>query len=146
MSRSKARPSVLVTGITLIVVGLLSCDARRIPRTPSSPPGPVSHADLVQLFEEWRAFEMPEFVDGVPDYSAAAMAGQQAELPQWQARLNALAPENWPIEEQIDWHLVRAEMNGSTSTTACAVPGRAIRPSTSSCSWRRATSRPMKAP
>ena len=55
---------------------------------------------------------MPDFVDGVPDYSAAAMARQHAELPRWQTRLNALAPEDWPVEEQIDWHLVRAEMNG----------------------------------
>ena len=40
------------------------------------------------------------------------MARQHAELPQWRLRLNALAPESWPVSEQIDWHLVRAEMNG----------------------------------
>ncbi|MDH3732696.1 MAG: DUF885 domain-containing protein [Gemmatimonadota bacterium] len=71
-----------------------------------------THADLVSLFDEWRDFEMPEFVDGVPDYSTDAMASQHAELGDWQARLRALAPEDWSVEEQIDWHLVRAEMNG----------------------------------
>ena len=112
MSSRKLRPSVLVTGIALIVVGLLFVGCTADPTESAVAAGPGSHADLVQLFEEWRAFEMPEFVDGVPDYSAAAMARQHAELPQWRLRLNALAPESWPVSEQIDWHLVRAEMNG----------------------------------
>ena len=112
MSRSKPRPSVLVAGIALIVVGLLFVRCTADSGESVVAAGPGSHADLVQLFEEWRAFEMPEFVDGVPDYSAAAMARQHAELPQWRLRLNALAPESWPVAEQIDWHLVRAEMNG----------------------------------
>ena len=112
MSRSKPRLSVFITGIALIVVGFVFVRCTADPMDSAVAAGPGSHADLVQLFEEWRAFEMPEFVDGVPDYSAAAMARQHAELSQWQARLNALAPENWPVAEQIDWHLVRAEMNG----------------------------------
>ena len=112
MSRSQLRPSVLVAGIALIAVGVLFVRCTADPMDSVVAAGPGSHADLVQLFEEWRAFEMPEFVDGVPDYSAAAMARQHGELPQWQLRLNALAPEDWPVAEQIDWHLVRAEMNG----------------------------------
>ena len=40
------------------------------------------------------------------------MARQHAALPALRARLDALAPESWPVAEQIDWHLVRAEMNG----------------------------------
>ena len=71
-----------------------------------------THADLVTLFQEWREFERPEFVDGVPDYTAEAMAAQHAALPSWMARLDALEPSGWPIPEQVDWHLVRAEMNG----------------------------------
>ena len=112
MSRRNPRPSVAVTGIALVVVGLLLAQCTAEPEASVVDAAPGSHADLVQLFEEWRAFEMPDFVDGVPDYSAAAMARQQAELPQWRARLDALAPESWPVAEQIDWHLVRAEMNG----------------------------------
>ena len=112
MSRRNPRPSVPVTGIALVVVGLLFAQCTAEPEDSVVDADPGSHADLVQLFEEWRAFEMPDFVDGVPDYSAAAMARQQAELPQWWARLDALAPQNWPVAEQIDWHLVRAEMNG----------------------------------
>jgi hypothetical protein len=75
-----------------------------------SPAG--EYDDLATLFAEWREFESPEIVDGVPDYSPAAMATQYAELPRWKARLEALDPTDWSVPDQIDWHLVRAEMNG----------------------------------
>ena len=69
---------------------------------------------LTALFAEWREFESPEFANGVPDYSEDAMAAQYDALPAWRARLEALDPRgrDWPVEQQIDWHLVRAEMNG----------------------------------
>lgn len=71
-----------------------------------------THEQLVELFREWRDFERPAFVDGVPDYTSDAMAAQQEALPTWFERLDALSPEGWPVEDQVDWHLVRAEMNG----------------------------------
>lgn len=80
-----------------------------------SPPGVAaqsSYEALVELFGEWREFERPPFVDGVPDYSAASMARQHRELRSWKERLWAIDVESWPVERQIDWHLVRAEMNG----------------------------------
>ena len=112
MSRSKLRPSVLIAGIALVVLGFLFLREATDPADMVEAGGSGSHADLVELFEEWRAFEMPDFADGVPDYTAAAMVRQRAELPRWRRRLNALAPESWAVDEQIDWHLVRAEMNG----------------------------------
>ncbi len=75
-------------------------------------PGAGGYEDLVRLFGEWREFEAPAVVDGAPDYSADAMAAQRAELPAWRARLDAFNPESWPVSQRIDWHLVRAEMNG----------------------------------
>jgi hypothetical protein len=95
-----------LTSIVAVVIVSVSCGTS----APAAQRG--RYADLVALFEEWREFEKPEFVDGVSDYSAAAMARQHAELPDWQARLNALNPESWSVAEQIDWHLVRVEMNG----------------------------------
>ena len=71
-----------------------------------------THDDLVALFDEWRAFERPTFVDGVPDYTAAAMERQHRELAGFRARLDAMPPDDWPVDEQVDWHLARAEMNG----------------------------------
>lgn len=71
-----------------------------------------SYEDLVSFFEEWREFQAPEFVDGVPDYSAAAMASQHSELANMQARLAAFDTTGWSVAEQVDYHIVRAEMNG----------------------------------
>jgi hypothetical protein len=71
-----------------------------------------SYEDLVRLFADWRAFERPALKDGAPDYSAVAMGRKHAELKTWQERLNAIDPRSWPVEQQVDWHIVRAEMNG----------------------------------
>jgi hypothetical protein len=81
-------------------------------------PGPRAAArsdrygDLVSLFADWRAFQKPKLVDGVPDYTAPAMAAQHRELARYQQRLAAIDPAGWSVNQQVDWHLVRAEMNG----------------------------------
>jgi hypothetical protein len=51
-------------------------------------------------------------VNGVPDYSPAAMASQYAELASRRRALAALDTTGWPIPAQVDYHIVRAEMNG----------------------------------
>lgn len=68
--------------------------------------------DLVELFHEWRAFEAPPLRNGAPDYTAARFAKAYAELPEWRERLAAFDIGDWPIAQQVDWHLLRAEMNG----------------------------------
>ena len=93
----------------LVLLALSACAATR---PPPPAPRPGSYADLLALFPEWRAFQKPRLVDGVPDYTAAAMAAQQRALPAWQQRLQALDPRGWPIPQQVDFHIVRAEMNG----------------------------------
>lgn len=74
--------------------------------------GPGSYADLAALFKQWRDFQAPILVNGVPDYRAASMTAQHRELPNYQRRLDAIDPSSWPIAQQVDHHLVRAEMNG----------------------------------
>ena len=71
-----------------------------------------SYEELTALFADWRAFERPAMTGGAPDYTAAAMARKHRELESYRARLAAIDPTGWPIERQVDWHLVRAEMNG----------------------------------
>jgi hypothetical protein len=78
---------------------------------PASPAG-GTYADLVALFKDWRAFQAPVLVNGVPDYRAAAMAAQHRELAAYRGRLDAINPSAWPIAQQVDYHIVRAEMNG----------------------------------
>jgi hypothetical protein len=73
----------------------------------------AGYAQLTALFHEWRAFEEPPRVAGnIPDYSPATNARRLAELGELQRRLAAIDTARWPIREQIDHHLVRAEMNG----------------------------------
>jgi hypothetical protein len=70
------------------------------------------HADLIGLFREFREFDKPKVTNGIPDYSAAAIEKQYRELKTFQSRLAAIDPCGWSVSEQIDYHLVRAEMNG----------------------------------
>ncbi|MGE5413776.1 MAG: DUF885 family protein [Syntrophomonadaceae bacterium] len=71
-----------------------------------------SYDQLVAFFKEWRAFQKPKVVNGVPDYTAAAMAAQQRALADMQKRLAAIDPSGWPILQQVDYHVVRAELSG----------------------------------
>lgn len=71
-----------------------------------------SYEELVALFEDWRAFERPAFDDGVPDYTAGAMAARHEKLKEYRKRLEAIDTSDWPVERKVDHHLVRAEMNG----------------------------------
>lgn len=73
---------------------------------------PGAHDDLLQFFEDFRVFQEPEFVDGVPDYTAEAMARQRNGLEDYKRRLHAIDISEWTVSEQIDHHLVRAEMKG----------------------------------
>ena len=72
----------------------------------------TNYNDLVALFKEFRTFKKPSMVNGVPDYTPDAIATQWGELQEYQNHLKAFDVSGWPISEQIDYHLVRAEMNG----------------------------------
>ena len=73
---------------------------------------PAGYDQLVALYAEFRAFVPPAMVKGVPDYSPAAVARQQAGLKRFQARLAAIDQRGWTIPQRVDFMVVRAEMNG----------------------------------
>jgi len=73
---------------------------------------PGGYPALLTLFNEWTMFERPPLLDGAPDYTAATTARRHIALKTLQARLAALNPATWPVEQQIDHALVRAQMNG----------------------------------
>jgi hypothetical protein len=91
----------LVTGALLVSAAMSAGDAQA--RT---------YDQLLTLFKEWRVFEEPPRVNGVPDYSAATNARRLGELRRLQDRLQALDTTGWSIPERVDRHVVRAEMNG----------------------------------
>ncbi|MGI8509319.1 MAG: DUF885 family protein [Gemmatimonadaceae bacterium] len=102
----------LARGVPLAFMGMLAlvpiCPAQSTPGGRRS----ARYADLVTFFNDWRTFQQPKLVDGVPDYSASAMTAQHAALAKYQHRLAAIDTTGWSVPEQVDYHIVRAEMNG----------------------------------
>jgi hypothetical protein len=95
--------------LSIGLIGLFCCTPNKSEATAA---GNGTYENLVKLFEEWREFQKPVIVDGVPNYTAGAMANQHLELKEYQNRLAAIDPSSWPISRQVDYHIVRAEMNG----------------------------------
>jgi len=71
-----------------------------------------SYDDLLVLFADWRAFESPPLLDGAPDYTAKQFASRRDDFLVLRERLDSFDIDDWPIPQRVDWHLVRAEMNG----------------------------------
>jgi hypothetical protein len=70
------------------------------------------YTQLVALFKEWRTFEKPPLREGAPDYTVETFERRQPRFKELQADLQAIDTVGWPIAQQVDWHIVRAEMNG----------------------------------
>ncbi len=70
------------------------------------------YKDLVNLFNEWRDFESPPLLNGAPDYTKERFEKDHNNFISLRKRLNSFNISNWSVNEQIDWHIVRAEMNG----------------------------------
>ena len=67
---------------------------------------------LLVLFADWREFESPPLLDGAPDYTVEQFAARHDDFIALRERLESFDAGSWPIPQQVDWHLVRAEMNG----------------------------------
>ncbi len=98
--------TVLSSGLFILIAGCaMKSDSEPQRQT-------ARYEDLVTLFEEWRAFQKPVYVEGIPDYSAQAMTKQYQALAAYQRRLAVIDTSGWPVAQRVDYHLVKAEMNG----------------------------------
>ena len=107
----------LATVALLVLLAAPPALAAAPPGTDAAPSADASavasgYQELVSLFELWRQLERPSMVDGVPDYSPPALAAQRTGLDALRARLDAIDRRGWSVAQRVDWHLVRAEMNG----------------------------------
>ena len=103
MSTSNPRPFLFHVCVTLfLAVAVSSATAQ----------SKLEYEDLLQLFTDWREFESPPLLDGAPDYTEEQFAARDKEFRALRARLESFDIGDWPIPQQVDWHLVRAEMNG----------------------------------
>jgi hypothetical protein len=90
--------------VCLVVATLALCH-------PSPSSASSGYNELVTLFNEFREYQEPPISEGLPDFSAAAVNERFKGLKSYQQRLAALEIDDWPIWQQADYHLVRAEMN-----------------------------------
>ena len=70
------------------------------------------YQDLVDLFKDWRKFESPPLLNGAPDYTQERFNNDQEKFSELRDKLNNFDISKWSTSNQIDWHIVRAEMNG----------------------------------
>jgi|TARA_B100000749_G_scaffold18991_1_gene14199 hypothetical protein len=73
---------------------------------------PHEYQALVDLFRDWREFEEPPTLNGAPDYTANRFDSDQQNFNVLIDRLNRIKIDDWPVPYQVDWHIVRAEING----------------------------------
>ena len=103
MVSSKSLPVFFAVCIALLLAGAVSNAVAQSNAT---------YDDLLELFADWREFESPPLLNGAPDYTAAQFAARSDDFLALRARLQSFDINDWPIPQQVDWHLVRAEMNG----------------------------------
>jgi hypothetical protein len=73
---------------------------------------PDAYKSLVAIHQEFVALRQPKIVDGVPDYTHAGMDEQRRATEGLRTRLTAIDPSSWAVSRRVDYHLVRAELNG----------------------------------
>ena len=66
---------------------------------------------LIALHTEFQELKKPKVTAGVPDYSARAMEARNLKLLALRRRLDAMNPKAWPVAEQVDYRLVRVQMD-----------------------------------
>lgn len=96
--------------LVITILLLISCQTKEKPESDIVKSG--NYSDLIALFHQWRKFETPPMKDGAPDYTRATFEARWAEFKKLQAQLLAIDYTQWPVEQQVDWRVVWAEMNG----------------------------------
>lgn len=71
-----------------------------------------NYSDLVALFKEWRAFEIPPLRKAAPDYTVEAFNKRLPVFKKLQQKLYGIDTVSWSVENKVDWMIVWAEMNG----------------------------------
>ena len=96
------RPIILIGGLFVVVAALVVFGLRFGSRAQTS----TGYDALVALFDEMRESQRAPVVDGVPDYSPAAVQARRAKLDELGQRLDAFDSRRWPIAQRVDHLLV----------------------------------------
>ncbi|MFT6267900.1 MAG: hypothetical protein ACJAVV_000705 [Alphaproteobacteria bacterium] len=77
--------------------------------------GAKSSSDFSQLetlFTQWRTFEVAPLHDLAPDYRQETFEKRHSKWAQFKTELLAFDKSQWTVEQQIDWFVMLAELNG----------------------------------
>ena len=97
--------------IILFILSILSLSCES-PKEKEIEKTPADYQSLKDLFKEWRAFEIPPFIENVPDYTKETFDLRWPKFKALQNKLMAMDTTGWSVEEQVDYLIVWAEMNG----------------------------------
>lgn len=95
----------------MIILYLIICQANHS-WSQSSNYQSSNHQKIVALFQEWRTFEKPPMRNGAPDYTIASFEKRWPLFKKLQSKFLSMDTSGWSVEEQVDWHVIWAEMNG----------------------------------
>jgi hypothetical protein len=100
----KWRNSVLALVAVVIIGGAVTM-------LPARPQGSGNYETLVALHGELQSLRPPRVDAGVPDYTPATMDARKAGFDELQTRLRAIDPSAWPVSRQVDYLVVKAQLN-----------------------------------
>lgn len=95
--------------------------AQRAQRAQRAPASPATLRQLAEDYYNWRNQNYPVFSSDaglhtwdnkLTDYSPAAIAARRARMVQLLAQVNRMRTDSWNKDDQIDWLLFRAQVEG----------------------------------
>ena len=82
------------------------------PRSAPAQTASSDYSELLEIFGMFRALERPPVANSVPDFGGDAIRRQYQALGRLRRQFDALSVDAWPVEQKVDYLLVRGEMNG----------------------------------
>ncbi len=67
---------------------------------------------LAEMFDQWRNFEKPAFINGAPDYRKETFDSRITTFKSLQQKLTSIDTTGWSVPDRVDWTIIWAEMNG----------------------------------
>jgi hypothetical protein len=103
---------LLAGGSSLTAFGIAPACAQQAAPQPDGPPkGSHGYTDLIALFTTFDSWRKPPAINGVVDFSLAAVEKRRAELRIFQEKLPDFAVASWDRHQKVDYLAVRAQMD-----------------------------------
>src|SRR5690606_15101310 len=104
--------TALIAGTTSLTPFAAARATEQVSLLQATPPdGQGSYEELVTLFTAFNEWKTPKAIDGIVNYSPAAVEKRRAELKAFQAKLADFAVARWDRHKQVDYLAVRAQMD-----------------------------------